>query len=136
MLEIPVCERTVYDVLCALDRIFSPGTTRFSDYVKNTSDDHGFLRTAYARKSLPIENRSIPSWVTHIVVGSNKNAYDTPLNCELVGGLGRYERTLSKFQICFVDKQGVAGEVAWNQECGYPINYIIQITLIGVETGR
>lgn len=42
--------KTLYGVLEALDGIFSPDSTKFSDYVKETSDDNGFLRTAFCKK--------------------------------------------------------------------------------------
>ena len=48
MAKIRVEKRTVHGALKGLDSLFSPGTTKFSDYVKMASDFHGFLRTVFA----------------------------------------------------------------------------------------
>ena len=49
--------KTLYGVLEALDGIFSPDSTKFSDYVKETSDDNSFLRTAFCKKKELLKDR-------------------------------------------------------------------------------
>ena len=58
----------LYDILSVLDTVFTPNTTEFSDYVKFTSDDNGFLRTCFCKKNYLLENRNISKNCTHAVV--------------------------------------------------------------------
>ncbi len=125
--KIYVKERTVYGVLEALDGLFSPGTTKFSDYVKLTSDDNGFLRTAWTRKQLPFKNKQLPREITHIVVGSKREIDEKLLRWEWTDEPFGHEQTLSKFQIIFTDARSAADEVELNHEFGYNVNYVVQI---------
>ena len=120
--------KTVYGVLEALDSIFSPGSTKFSDYVKETSDDNGFLRTAFCKKKKLLFDRAIPKDTTHIVIGSTRDIYEEDLICSWTNDPYELEEPLIKLQICFATADAVAEKERWAVSVGYPICYIVELT--------
>ena len=120
--------KTVYGVLEALDQIFSPGSTTFSDYVKETSDDNGFLRTAFCKKWKLLENREIPEDTTFIIIGSNREIDEDYLICAWTDTPFEFEETLTKLQIYFATADNVDAKEKWTISMGYPICYIVKLT--------
>lgn len=119
--------KTIYGVLEALDSIFSPNSTKFSDYVKFTSDDNGFLRTAFCKKKELLKDRPIPSNTTHIVIGCNRDIYEEDLICTWTDEPFECEEPLIKMQISFA--VGNADEKEkWTASMGYPICYTVELT--------
>ena len=110
---------TVFDVLGILDDVFTPGTTAFSDYVKATSDDNGFLRTAFCKKRRILDDRSIPPDTTHVVIGSDCVIEERNLRCQWTGDPFEHEWTMTKLQICFSNAEGIGGKIDWNRQMGY-----------------
>ena len=124
--------KTLYGVLEVLNGIFSPGSTKFFDYVKETSDDNGFLRTAFCKKKELLKDRPIPKDTTHIIIGSTRDVYDEDLICIWADDLYELEEPLIKLQICFATADTVAEKERWTVSMGYPICYIVELTA-GVE---
>ena len=124
--------KTVYGVLEALDSIFSPDSTKFSDYVKETSDDNSFLRTAFCKKKELLKDRAIPLETTHIIIGSTRDIYEEDLICIWTDDPYDFEEPLIKLQICFATADAVAEKERWTVSMGYPICYIVELTA-GVE---
>ena len=120
--------RTVYGVLSALDNIFSPNSTKFSDYVKSTSDDNGFLRTAFCKKKGLLKDRPILEGTTHIVIGSTRDIYEEDLICTWTDEPYEFEEPLIKLQICFSAAGNVAEKERWSVSMGYPICYTVELT--------
>lgn len=119
--------KTIYGVLEALDSIFSPDSTKFSDYVKSTSDDNGFLRTAFCKKKEPLKDRPIPSETTHIVIGCNREIYEDDLICTWTDEPFECEEPLVKMQISFA-VDNADGKEKWTVSMGYPICYTVELT--------
>ena len=126
--------KTLYGVLEALDSIFSPDSTKFSDYVKSTSDDNGFLRTAFCKKKKLLKDRPISKDTTHIVIGCNREIYEEDLICTWTDEPVECEEPLIKLQICFATADAVAEKERWTVSVGYPICYIVELTS-GEEDG-
>ena len=120
--------KTLYGVLEALDSIFSPGNTKFSDYAKETSDDNSFLRTAFCKKKELLKDRPIPSDTTHIVIGSTRDIYEEDLICTWTDNPYEFEEPLIKLQICFATTDTVAEKERWTVSMGYHICYIVELT--------
>lgn len=120
--------KTLYGVLEALDSIFSPDSTKFSDYVKETSDDNGFLRTAFCKKKKWLSDRAIPKDTTHIIIGSTCDVYEEDLICNWVDDPYDFEAPFIKLQICFATADTVAEKERWTVSMGYPICYIVELT--------
>ena len=120
--------KTLYGVLEALDSIFSPGSATFSDYVKETSDDNGFLRTAFCKKKKLLSDRAIPKDTTHIVIGSTRDFYEEDLICSWTNDPYEFEEPLIKLQICFATADTVSEKERWTVSMGYPICYIVELT--------
>lgn len=119
--------KTLCGVLEALDNIFSPGNTKFSDYVKETSDDNGFLRTAFCKKKKLLSDRAIPKDTTHIVIGSTCDIYEEDLICSWTNDPYEFEEPLIKLQIYFATANVVEIE-RWTVSMGYPICYTVELT--------
>ena len=117
--------KTLYEVLAALDAVFSPGSTRFSDYVKETSDDNLFLRTAFCKKAVFLKDRKIPENTTHILVACQDEINEDLLCCAWTDDPFEHLKTLTKLQLCFVHADAVAEEMDWNGRMGYPVCYIV-----------
>ena len=47
---------TLHQALRVIDHTLTPGTTKFSDYVLETSDDNLFLRTCFCKKDWQLED--------------------------------------------------------------------------------
>ena len=99
--------KTLYGVLGALDCIFSPDSTTFSDYVRGTSDDNGFLRTAFCKKKELLKDRAIPQDTTHIIIGSTRDIYEEDLICIWTDDPCDFEEPFIKLQICFATADAV-----------------------------
>lgn len=126
--------KTLYGVLEALDSIFSPDSTKFSDYVKSTSDDNGFLRTAFCKKKKLLKDRPISKDTTHIVIGSTREIYEEDLICTWTDEPFECEEPLIKMQICFATADTVDEKEKWSVSMGYPICYTVELTS-GEEDG-
>ena len=51
---------TLHQALRVIDHTLTPETTKFSDYVLETSDDNLFLRTCFCKKDWQLEDRELP----------------------------------------------------------------------------
>ena len=120
--------KTLYGVLEALDSIFSPDSTKFSDYVKETSDDNSFLRTAFCKKKELLKDSPVPKDTTHIIIGSTRDIYEEDLICIWADDPYDFEAPLIKLQICFATADTVAEKERWTVSMGYPICYIVELT--------
>ena len=120
--------KTLYGVLEALDSIFSPDSTKFSDYVKETSDDNSFLRTAFCKKKELLKDRPIPKDTTHIIIGSTRDIYEEDLICTWTDDPDEFEEPFIKLQICFASADTVAEKERWTVSMGYPICYTVELT--------
>ena len=120
--------KTLYGVLEALDGIFSPDSTKFSDYVKETCDDNGFLRTAFCKKKKLLSDRAIPKDTTHIVIGSTRDIYEGDLICTWTDDPYEFEEPHIKLQICFATADTVTEKERWTVSMSYPICYTVELT--------
>ena len=120
--------KTLYGVLEALNGIFSPDSTKFSDYVKETSDDNSFLRTAFCKKKELLKDRPIPKDTTHIIIGSTRDIYEEDLICTWTDDPDEFEEPFIKLQICFASADTVAEKERWTVSMGYPICYTVELT--------
>lgn len=119
---------TLYQVLEMLDKIFTPNTTEFSDYVKWTSDDNGFLRTCFCKKSKQLENRKIPKDCIYIIVSFDKPFNQNNLICSWTDEPFEFEETITKMQISFdVSKDSIESDIEWNFGMGYMHCYVIDL---------
>ena len=126
--------KTLYGVLETLDSIFSPDSTKFSAYVKETSDDNGFLRTVFCKKKELLKDRAIPKDTTYIIIGSTRDIYEEDLICTWTDEPIECEEPLIKLQICFATADTVAEKKRWTVSMGYPICYTVELTS-GEEVG-
>ena len=117
----------LYDILSVLDTVFTPNTSEFSDYVKFTSDDNGFLRTCFCKKNYLLENRNISKNCTHVVVACEFPFDRKNLVCKWVIYPFEFEKTMLKMQICFSSKESLEDDVEWNYEMGYKYCYVIDL---------
>ena len=119
----------MYEMLSILDNVFTPDTTEFSDYVKWTSDDNGFLRTCFCKKSRVLRDRNIPKDCTHVIVGCDSEFNKADLICKWVDDPFEFMSTVLKMQICFTvkDKEAIEDEVDWNHGMGYKFCYLVDL---------
>lgn len=123
-------KRTIYSLLESLDEVFTPGSTKFSDYVKDTSDDNGFLRTAYCKLPERMRNRPVSNKVTYAVIGSEHYIREEDLRCEFTVDPFEYNETKTKLQVSFVNSLEIEDTIRWNKEVGYPICTVIPLRYI------
>lgn len=117
--------QTILEGLREFDRMFTPGTTLFSDYVLWTSDWNGdFFRTCYISKSQPQRDRNLPSGTLFVVA-----ALEEPLNLDDLLWHGDYscvQETRLKLQICWArGAEELEDLLEWNAELGYGHRYVL-----------
>ena len=104
------------------------GTTKFSNYVLETSDDNLFLRTCFCKKDWQLEDRELDDDVTHAVVAFQHRFKEERLTCKFTRKPFPFVKTLTKMQVCFVNEAEVEDKIAWNKSMGYPHCYVIKLT--------
>ena len=119
---------TICEVLDVLDGIFTPETKAFSEYVKNTSDDNGFLRTAFCKKQKILGDRCIPSDTTHIIVGSDCVIEEKGLCCRWTDVPFDHIQSIAKLQLYFVNTENIDKVLEINRSLGYPFCYLIDLS--------
>ena len=109
----------IYDVLHKLDNKFTPGTTKFSDYVINTSDFNGdFLRTCFRKKTHQLKNYDLRESDLFII------AFSRPFKPNQL----RYTSdclTVAKIQFWWFEQDGIDidDEIQLNIQLGYQYIY-------------
>ena len=118
---------TLHQALRVIDHTLTPGTTKFSDYVLETSDDNLFLRTCFCKKDWQLEDRELDDDVTHAVVAFQNRFKEEKLTCKFTRRPFPFVKTLTKMQVCFVNEAKVEDKIAWNKSMGYPHCHVVKL---------
>ena len=128
---------TMDNILPVLDRVFTPGTTVFSDYVRYATDCNGdFYRTCYRKKAEPIDNQYYGyRKTTHIVVAFEENV---PINKDSFSfeKEGNVELTRLQMQLCPVKESHIDECIQWNIDMGYPCYRVVDLINHEEITGK
>ena len=87
---------TLHQALRVIDHTLTPETTKFSDYVLETSDDNLFLRTCFCKKDWQLEDRELDDDVTHAVVAFQNRFKEEKLTCKFTRKPFPFVKTLTK----------------------------------------
>ena len=119
---------TMDRILPILDDIFTPGSTRFSDYLRWTCECHGdFYRTCHCKRNAPIKDTYDGyKKATHIIVAFSRS---TPFSIDRIGYEPWMDMESSKLhlQLTPAVEAAIEDAIQWDIDLGYPHYRVIDL---------